>query len=77
MMRILLLLLLLSGQVWAETPLETAEVVLRPVTSGYSAEAIVEAGRESTLAAQVAGRILTLTVDAGDAGRRAPAKYRD
>jgi RND family efflux transporter MFP subunit len=63
----LILLLILPKVTLAALPFATAEVVYRPVDSGYSAEAIVEAGRESTLAAQVAGRILVLNVDAGDA----------
>jgi RND family efflux transporter MFP subunit len=68
MKRVLLLLLLsLPGLAKAQLPFATAEVTLRPVASAYSAEAVVEAGRESTLAAQVAGRIMTLTVDSGDA----------
>lgn len=66
MKRVFILLMLLPGLAAAELPFATAEVVLRPVASGYSAEAVVEAGRESTLAAQVAGRIMTLSVDAGD-----------
>lgn len=66
MKRVFILLMLLPGLAAAELPFATAEVVLRPVASGYSAEAVVEAGRESTLAAQVAGRIMTLAVDAGD-----------
>lgn len=67
MKRVFILLMLLPGLAAAELPFATAEVALRPVASGYSAEAVVEAGRESTLAAQVAGRIMTLSVDAGDA----------
>jgi RND family efflux transporter MFP subunit len=66
MKRALFLLLILPEVALAALPFATAEVAYRPVNSGYSAEAIVEAGRESTLAAQVAGRILALTVDAGD-----------
>jgi len=50
----------------AALPFATADVAYRPVDAGYAAEAVVEAGRESTLAAQVAGRILELRVDAGD-----------
>lgn len=66
---LLLLMMMMPAPVWAALPFATAEVVLRPVDSAYSAEAVVEAGRESTLAAQVAGRIMTLSVDAGDAVR--------
>jgi RND family efflux transporter MFP subunit len=66
MKRVFSLLLLLPFPVLAALPFATTEVAYRPVASGYAAEALVEAGRESTLAAQVAGRILTLGVDAGD-----------
>ena len=51
----------------AALPFQTAEVAYRPVSDGYVAEAVVEAGRESTLAAQVAGRITFLDIDAGAA----------
>jgi RND family efflux transporter MFP subunit len=51
-------------------PFATTEANYRPVDAGYAAEAVVEAGRESTLAAQVAGRILVLSVDAGSAVRQ-------
>lgn len=47
-------------------PFATAQVELRPVDAGYTAEAVVEAGRQATVAAQVAGRILELKWDAGD-----------
>lgn len=67
MKRLLPLLILLPALAQAALPFATAEVAYVPVTDGYAAEALVEAGRESTLAAQVAGRILLLDVDAGDA----------
>jgi RND family efflux transporter MFP subunit len=65
MKRALTLVLLLPHFAIAALPFATSEVTYRPVDSGYAAEALVEAGRESTLAAQVAGRILVLNVDAG------------
>ncbi|MCX7627928.1 MAG: efflux RND transporter periplasmic adaptor subunit [Methylophilaceae bacterium] len=68
MMRIcLILLMLLPSLARAALPFATAVVELRPVEGGYAAEAVVEAGRQSTIAAQVAGRILELKWDAGDA----------
>lgn len=67
MKQALTLLMLFPGLAAAALPFATAEVNYRPVDDGYAAEAVVEAGRESTLAAQVAGRILMLSVDAGDA----------
>ena len=66
MKRFWILLMGLPGVAAAALPFATADVAYRPVDAGYAAEAVVEAGRESTLAAQVAGRILELRVDAGD-----------
>lgn len=63
---VLLVLLLPLPAVAATLPFAMAKVEYRAVGGGYSVEALVEAGRESTLAAQVAGRILELRVEAGD-----------
>jgi RND family efflux transporter MFP subunit len=46
--------------------LETAVVEMRDVDLTYSAEAVVEAVRQSTVAAQIAGRIVELRFDVGD-----------
>ena len=46
--------------------LSTAAVELREIELSYSAEAVVEAVRQSTVAAQVAGRIVELRFDVGD-----------
>jgi RND family efflux transporter MFP subunit len=46
--------------------LQTATVELREVELAYSAEAFVEAVRQSTVAAQIAGRIVELRFDVGD-----------
>jgi RND family efflux transporter MFP subunit len=45
---------------------ETAAVEARDVELTYSAEAVVEAVRQSTVAAQIAGRIVELRFDVGD-----------
>jgi membrane fusion protein, multidrug efflux system len=45
---------------------ETAPVEIRDIELAYSAEAVVEAVRQSTVAAQVAGRIVDLRFDVGD-----------
>lgn len=66
MKRLITILVLLPGLANAALPFAVAPVEFRPVDSGYSAEAVVEAGRQSTVAAQVAGRILELKWDAGD-----------
>jgi len=44
----------------------TAPVALRDVDDVYAADGIVEAVRQSTVAAQIAGRIVELRADAGD-----------
>ena len=55
----------------SRTPdLPTAPVEMRDVELAYSAEAVVEAVRQSTVAAQVAGRIVDLRFDVGDYVRK-------
>jgi len=46
--------------------LNTAAVEIRDVELTYSAEAVVEAVRQSTVSAQIAGRIVELRFDVGD-----------
>jgi RND family efflux transporter MFP subunit len=46
--------------------LDTAAVEYRDVDTTYSTEAVVEAVRQSTVSAQVMGRIVELRVDVGD-----------
>jgi RND family efflux transporter MFP subunit len=46
--------------------IKTATVELREVDLTYSAEAVIEAVRESTVAAQIAGRIIDIRFDVGD-----------
>lgn len=67
---LVLIILLFPALSQAALPFSTATVEYRPVDAGYAAEAVVEAGRQSTVAAQVAGRILELKWDAGDAVRQ-------
>jgi RND family efflux transporter MFP subunit len=50
----------------AEGTLETAVVQFREVDLTYAAEAVVEATRQSTVSAQVTGRIVELRYDVGD-----------
>ena len=50
----------------AQTDVRTTIVELREVEQTYAAEAIVEAIRQSTVAAQIAGRIVELNFDVGD-----------
>lgn len=50
----------------AATPLATAPAELREVELTTSAEAVVEAVRQSTVSAQVSGRIVDIRFDVGD-----------
>jgi RND family efflux transporter MFP subunit len=50
--------------------LKTAAVEMREVGLAYSAEAVIEAVRQSTVAAQVSGRIVELRFDVGDYVRK-------
>ena len=50
--------------------LDTAAVEVRDVELTYSAEAVVEAVRQSTVAAQIAGRIVELRFDVGDSVKK-------
>jgi len=50
----------------AGEPLKSATVEVRDVDLSYSAEAVVEAVRQSTVSAQIAGRIVEIRFDVGD-----------
>ncbi len=58
--------ILASPSAWAALPFATAPVKYQMADTGYSAEAMVEAVKQSTLAAQVAGRVAAVNFDAGD-----------
>ncbi len=58
------LALTLAAPVRADVP--TVRVEARPVTQTHPIEATLEAVRQATLAAQVPGRVVALTADAGD-----------
>jgi RND family efflux transporter MFP subunit len=62
--------MLLPALVLARTPLETATVQYRDVDLTYAAEAAIEAVRQSTVSAQVTGRIIELNYDVGDRVRK-------
>lgn len=57
---------LASPSAWAALPFATAPVKYQMADTGYSTEATVEAVKQSTLAAQVAGRVAAVNFDAGD-----------
>ncbi len=62
----LLLSALLCSAALARAEVPTLLIEARPVSVSQPAEATVEAVRQATLAAQVAGRVMELNVDAGD-----------
>jgi len=59
-----------AGHAVAAAALATAPVEFRDVTRSFPAEGVVEAVRQSTVAAQTQGRIVELKVDVGDRVRR-------
>ena len=65
---VLSLLAATSVEVRAEVP--TVRIEARTVAPAIAAEATIEAVRQSTLAAQMPGRILELSADAGDRVRK-------
>ena len=61
------ILLLVSLPAWSALPFSTARVVYQNTDKSYSTEATVEAVRQSTVSAQVSGRITAVNFDVGDA----------
>lgn len=64
--RLLACVILFSPPTWAALPFAVAPVQYQMVDSGYSTEAEVEAVRQSTVAAQVSGRVSAVNFDVGD-----------
>lgn len=67
--RVALLLMLATGGAngaQPAAPLATTQVEMKEVSLTYPAEAVIEAVRQATVAAQVQGRVLDVRVDAGD-----------
>lgn len=58
--------LLVAQPVYAALPFAVAPVTYRMAASGYSTEAVVEAVKQSTLTAQVSGRVVAVNFDVGD-----------
>lgn len=67
-MRFLALPILLASclPAWAALPFPTAKVAYQNIDNSYSTEATVEAVRQSTVSAQVSGRITAVNFDVGD-----------
>jgi RND family efflux transporter MFP subunit len=64
--RLLACAILASQPAWATLPFAVAPVKYQVTDSGYSTEAAVEAVKQSTVAAQVSGRVSAVNFDAGD-----------
>ncbi|MDD2914118.1 MAG: efflux RND transporter periplasmic adaptor subunit [Gallionella sp.] len=63
---VICLLLMCSATVQAEGALAVASVQYREVAQTYSAEGLVEATRQSTVSAQIGGRVKEINFDIGD-----------
>jgi len=57
---------------WAQAaePLATATAALREVEQAYAAEGVVEAVKQSTVAAQISGRVVDIRFDVGDSVKK-------
>lgn len=64
--RLLACAIFVATPAWSALPFAVAPVKYQMTDTGYSTEASVEAVRQSTLAAQVSGRVATVNFDAGD-----------
>ena len=64
--------LLLAMVTWAQAaePLATAIVAYREVDQLYAAEGVVEAVKQSTVAAQISGRVVDIRFDVGDSVKK-------
>lgn len=64
--RLLACIMLISTPAWAALPFAVAPVQYQLGDTGYSTEATVEAVKQSTVAAQVSGRVAAVNFDVGD-----------
>lgn len=64
--RLLACVILVAPSAWAALPFAVEPVKYQVSDSGYSAEATVEAVKQSTVSAQVSGRVSAVNFDAGD-----------
>jgi RND family efflux transporter MFP subunit len=64
--RLLACAIFVATPAWSALPFAVAPVKYQMTDTGYSTEASVEAVRQSTLAAQVSGRVAAVNFDAGD-----------
>ncbi|HEX9180652.1 MAG TPA: efflux RND transporter periplasmic adaptor subunit [Burkholderiales bacterium] len=61
---------------WAAEPLAVAVAEKRQVELTYAADGVVEAARQSTVSAQISGRIREITFDVGDAVKKGQVLVR-
>jgi RND family efflux transporter MFP subunit len=72
----LLGVLFLAPTAEAALPFATAPVQYREVDQAYSAEAVVEAVDQATIAAQITGRVVEVAFDAGDVVKKGQVLVR-
>lgn len=72
----LLLGILLAPLAQAALPFSTAAVAYREVDQTYATEALVEAVNQSTVAAQISGRIVEINFDVGDTVKKGQVLVR-
>jgi len=72
----ILLGILLAPLAHAASPFATATVEYREVDQTYAAEALVEAVKQSTVAAQISGRIVEVHFDVGDTVKKGQVLVR-
>lgn len=72
----ILLGIFLAPLAQAALPFATATVEYREVDQTYAAEALVEAVRQSTVAAQISGRIVEINFDVGDTVKKGQVLVR-
>lgn len=66
MIRLLLLLAAVISAPLHAAPFATAKAEFREVDQTYAADALIEATKQSTVAAQIAGRVVEIKFDVGD-----------
>lgn len=72
----ILLAIFLAPLAHAALPFATATVEYREVDQTYAAEALVEAVKQSTVAAQISGRIVEVNFDVGDSVKKGQVLVR-
>lgn len=64
--RLLVCVMLISPPAWSALPFVVSSVKYQVADTGYTTEATVEAVKQSTVSAQVSGRVAAVNFDAGD-----------